>query len=191
MDAIRDFSLFLEIHHSAAECSCCVHMDPIIYCSSSPETHHSAAHILQSAGSVSILVSPYVVLLFWEPFILLQACQKMLAFVFLTCLKSFLSDHVMELWPKVVKLLGWRCHRGRLNSGTSFRDVFHTSAFCSHGGSCPLGVSTYMHSGQSKSKSVNHMHRFVFLEPARPLVAVPSKYSLKDESCLWQADMLL
>ena len=157
-------------------------MDPIIYCSSSPETHHSAAHILQSAGSMSILVSPYVVLLFWEPFILLQACQKMLAFVFLTCLKSFLSDHVMELWPKVVKLLGWRCHRGRLNSGTSFRDVFHTSAFCSHGGSgSSKGVTIY--AIRFIDVKVSESYGFVFLEPARLLIAVTLKYSLKDDSC--------
>ena len=50
----------------------------------------------------------------------------------------------MELWPKVVKLLGWRCHREWLNFGTSFRDVFHTSAFCSHGGSgSSKGVTIY------------------------------------------------
>ena len=121
-------------------------MDPVIGCSSSPETHHSAADILQNAGSVSILVPPHVVLLLWEPFILLQAYQKMSAFVFLTCSRAFLSAHdiVMELWPKVVKLSGWRCHPGWLNSGISCRDVFHTSAFCSHGGSMSSrGVTIY------------------------------------------------
>ena len=159
-------------------------MDPIIDCSSSPETHHSAADVLQNAGSVSILVPPYVVLLFWEPFILLHAYQKILAFAFLTRPRPFLSAHVMELWPKVVRISGWRCHPGWLNSGISFRDVFHTSAFCSQGGSMSLGVSPYMHSGyESMSKSVNHVDRFVFLEPARLLIAVTSRYSLKDESC--------
>ena len=49
---------------------------------------------------------------------------------------------------------------------------------------CPLGVSPYMHSGyESMSKSVNHVDRFVFLEPARLLIAVTSRYPLKDESC--------
>ena len=124
--------------------SYCVHMDLIIDCSSSPETHHSAADVLQNAGSVSILVPPYVVLPFGEPFILLHAYQKILAFAFLTRPRPFLSAHVMELWPKVVRISGWRCHPGWLNSGTSFRDVFHTSAFCSQGGSMSSrGVTIY------------------------------------------------
>ena len=33
-----------------AKCSCCVHMDPIIDCSSSPKTHRSAADVLQMLG---------------------------------------------------------------------------------------------------------------------------------------------
>ena len=123
---------------------CCVCMDPIIDCSSSPETPHSAADVLQNGGSASILVPPYVVLLFCEPFILLHAYQKILAFAFLTRPRPFLSAHVMELWPKVVRISGWRCHPGWLNSGISFRGVFHTSAFCSQGGSMSWrGVTIY------------------------------------------------
>ena len=50
----------------------------------------------------------------------------------------------MELWPNVVKLVRWRCHPGSSNSGISLRDVFHTSAFCSHGGSgSSKGVTIY------------------------------------------------
>ena len=87
---------------------------------------------------------PHVVLPFWEPFILLHAYQKILAFAFLTRPRPFLSAHVMELWPKVVRIAGWRCHPGWLNSGISFRDVFHTSAFCSQGGSMSSrGVTIY------------------------------------------------
>ena len=156
-------------------------MDPIIDCSSSPKTYRSAADVLQNAGSVSTLVPPCVVLLFREPFILLQAYQKMLACLFLTCLRYFLSDHVMELWPKVVKLLGWRCHREWLNSGTSFRDVLHTSAFCSHGGSgSSKGVTIY--AIWFIDVKVGESYGFVFLEPARLLIAVTSRYSLKDEN---------
>ena len=102
-------------------------------CSSSLETHHPAADVLQNVGSVSILVPPYVLFLVWEPFILLWTCHKMLASISLMCSRPFLSAHVdgalakgsqtcgVEMPPRVVEL--W----------ISFRDAFHTSAFCSHG----------------------------------------------------------
>ena len=127
-----------------AKCPWSVHMGPIIDCSSSLETHHSAADVLQNAGCVSTLVPPYVVFLVWEPFMLLWTYHKMLASVSLMCFRPFLSGQVMELWPKVVKVSPWRCHPGWSNSGVSFTDVFHTTAFCSHGGSMSCrGVTIY------------------------------------------------
>ena len=40
-----------------AKCLCCVHMDPIIDCSSSLETYHSAADVVQDAHAVSTWIS--------------------------------------------------------------------------------------------------------------------------------------
>ena len=126
MDPIIDCRSSPETHHSAADVLQNVHvevyMDSIIDSRTFLETHHSAADVLQNAHVVSTWIPSRLQLISGNP--------------------SFRCGRLTKCWECVCSCDG-AVAEGSQNLGMempprviwiSFRDVFHTAAFCSHEG---------------------------------------------------------
>ena len=106
MDPIIYCSSSPETHHSAADVLQNVHfevyMDAIIDCSSFLETYHSAADVLQNAESKSTWMPSETSIHFWKSIIPLQTSRKMLM------LRSHGSHHRLQF---VSEKPSFRCGR--------------------------------------------------------------------------------
>ena len=112
-----------------AKCACCVHMGPIIDCSSSLESHHSAADVLRNAHLKSTWAHHRLQFISRDP--------------------SFRCRHSAQCWQCVhicstiwcITILGTLLSAAGVSKRADIRlfDVFQTISFCSCDGAMAKG----------------------------------------------------